>query len=207
TVIETRDGRTLLYDAGAISGPDVTRRHIAPFLWSRGIRHVDEIFLSHADLDHFNGLVALFDRFSVVRISCTPTFQDRSTRGVAATLADIEKRRIPIRILKSSDIVEIDGVTLDVLHPPPVGPEGNENSRSLVLHARHKGLSMLLTGDLEGLGLDRVLAMPAPEIDVLMAPHHGSRTSNKLELADWAKSKVVVSCQRPPRSKLREANP
>src|SRR5262249_45469047 len=54
TVIETPDGRILIYDAGAITGPDVTRRIIAPYLWNRGIRRVDEVFLSHADLDHFN---------------------------------------------------------------------------------------------------------------------------------------------------------
>jgi competence protein ComEC len=56
TVLETPDGRTILYDTGALGGPDVTRRQLAPFLWSRGIRRVDEVFLSHADLDHFNGL-------------------------------------------------------------------------------------------------------------------------------------------------------
>jgi competence protein ComEC len=48
TVIETPDGRVLLYDAGAISGPDVTRRCVAPYLWSRGVRRIDEVFLSHA---------------------------------------------------------------------------------------------------------------------------------------------------------------
>src|SRR5262249_7736496 len=48
TVIETSDGRTLLYDAGAVSGPDVTRRIIAPYLWNRGIRRIDAVFLSHA---------------------------------------------------------------------------------------------------------------------------------------------------------------
>jgi competence protein ComEC len=48
TVIETPDGRTLLYDAGAITGPDVTRRIIAPYLWSRGIRRIDEVFLSQS---------------------------------------------------------------------------------------------------------------------------------------------------------------
>jgi competence protein ComEC len=45
TVLETPDRRTLLYDAGALSGPDVTRRQIAPFLWNRGIRRIDEILL------------------------------------------------------------------------------------------------------------------------------------------------------------------
>src|SRR5262249_15471063 len=49
--------------------PAATRQHIAPFLWSRGIRAIDHVFLSHADLDHFNGLPALLDRFPVGQIS------------------------------------------------------------------------------------------------------------------------------------------
>jgi competence protein ComEC len=47
TVLETADGRIVLYDAGSMSGPDVTRRFIAPYLWSRGIRRIDEVILSH----------------------------------------------------------------------------------------------------------------------------------------------------------------
>src|SRR5260370_18671777 len=61
-VLETPDGRTLLYDAGSLRGPDVGRYQIAPYLWSRGIRRIDEVFLSHADLDHFNGLRDLLER-------------------------------------------------------------------------------------------------------------------------------------------------
>jgi len=75
------DGRTCLYDAGAIAGPDVTRRQIAPFLWSRGIRRIDEVLLSHADLDHFNGLAALLERFAVGQVTCTPSFDKKTTAG------------------------------------------------------------------------------------------------------------------------------
>jgi competence protein ComEC len=45
TVLETADGRTLLYDAGSLSGPEVTQRQIAPYLWSRRIRRIDEVIL------------------------------------------------------------------------------------------------------------------------------------------------------------------
>src|SRR5207244_1394795 len=41
SVLETEDGRVLLYDAGTLGGPDVTRHIIAPFLWSRRIHRID----------------------------------------------------------------------------------------------------------------------------------------------------------------------
>jgi competence protein ComEC len=69
-------------------------------------------------------------------------------------------------------------VTLDVLHPPAAGPDGNENARSLVLLVRHAGHTLLLTGDVEGPGLDMVLAAPPVPVDVLTscALLHGSKT-------------------------------
>src|SRR5262249_36540472 len=56
-----------------------------------------------------------------------------------------------------------------------------------------------LTGDLEGPGLERVLKLPPVPVDVLMAPHHGSRFANTAELADWARPRGGISCQGPPR--------
>jgi competence protein ComEC len=195
TVIETPDGRVLLYDAGTISGPDVTRRQIAPFLWSRGIRRIDEVFLSHADLDHFNGLPALLDRFAVGQVTCTRTFSDKSTPGVAATLDALDRHRVPIRTATAGDHFSAGEVEIDVLHPLTDGPPGVENVRSLVLLVRHRGHTILLTGDLEGPGIDAVVGRPVPPIDVLMTPHHGSGANRADELADWARPRLVVACQ------------
>jgi competence protein ComEC len=207
TVLELPDGRKVLYDAGALGGPDVTRKQIAPFLWHRGIRRIDEIILSHADLDHFNGLPSLFERFRVGQVTCTPTFADKNTPGVRVTLAALEKSGIPVRIVQAGDRLTGGDVEMDVLHPPAEGPEGNENARSLVLRVRHAGHTLLLTGDLEGAGLERVLALPPTSTDILMAPHHGSRTSNKPELADWAQPRVVIACQGPPRGVSQPSEP
>lgn len=200
TVIETPDGRTLLYDAGAMNGPEVTRWQIAPFLWQRGVRRIDELFLSHADLDHFNGVVELVQRFTVGQVTWTPSFADRNTPGVRAVVADLERRRIPTRVVCAGDVLHAGALTLEVLHPPAAGPEGNENARSLVLLIEHAGHTLLLTGDLEHAGLQRLLGLPPVRVDVLMAPHHGSRAANPPELAAWARPKVVVACQTAPRT-------
>jgi competence protein ComEC len=207
TVLETSDGRTLLYDAGALGGPDVTRKQIAPFLWSRGVGRIDEVILSHADLDHFNGLPELLDRFAVGQITLTPTFADKTTPGVEYALDALHRRGIPTRVVKAGEVLTAGDVRLEVLHPPAEGPEGNENARSLVLEVRHAGHTILLTGDLEGPGLERVLNLPARRIDVLMAPHHGSKRANTPDLADWARPRVVVSSQGPPRSPSGDKEP
>jgi competence protein ComEC len=207
TVLEMPDGRVLLYDAGAIAGPDVTRRQIAPFLWSRGIRRIDEVFLSHADLDHFNGLPALLERFAVGQVTCTPTFADKQIEGVRYVLEALREHGVPVRIVHAGDRLTAGTVELEVLHPPPKGPEGNENARSLVLLVRHERHAMLLTGDLEGPGLERVLALPSTPVEVLMAPHHGSKAANVPALAAWARPRLVVSCEGSPPGGTRGPEP
>ncbi len=206
-VLETPDGRTFLYDAGALAGPDVTRRHIVPYLWHRGVRRVDEVFLSHADLDHYNGIPALLECFQVGQVTCTPTFQHRGNRAVAFVLRALRSHAVPVRVVRAGDRLSAGGIVFDVLHPPAASPEGNENSRSLVLLVRHGDHSILLTGDLEGLGLERVLTLAPPRVDVLQAPHHGSSKANTPELARWASPAIVVCPQKRPRAGPRPRDP
>ena len=207
TVLETPDGRTLVYDAGAMGGPEVTRRYIAPYLWSRGIRRIDELFLSHADLDHFNGVADLLERFPVGQVTCTPSFAEKDLPGVRRTLAAIERRGIAIRIVQAGDLLSAGEVELEVLHPPRQGPSGNENVRSMVLMVRHRGHLILLTGDLEGEGQARVRSRRIEPVDVLMAPHHGSPTANSRDLAGWARPALVVACDGKPRAKKKNGDP
>jgi len=196
-VIESPDGRVLVYDAGAIAGPDVSRRHIAPYLWWRGIRRIDELFLSHADLDHFNGVPALAERFSIGQITMTASFDEKQTPGVAFVMSEIRRRGLSVRETRIGDHFSAGEVELTVLHPPEVGPEGPENVRSMVLLIEHRGHRVLLTGDLEKAGLDWVTEQPATAVDVLMAPHHGGPTANTPKLVDWAKPKLAIACDGP----------
>jgi competence protein ComEC len=198
-VLETADGRTILYDIGTLSGPEVTRKFVVPYLWSRGVRRIDEVFLSHAHLDHYNGLPALLERFAVRQVSWTPTFADSEVPGAHVTMAELKRRGVETRVVRAGDRLDAGDVSLHVLHPPLEGPKGKEDVRSMVLLVRHHGHSILLTGDLEVDGqrdlFARIAALP---VDVLQAPHHGSRTANNATLAAWARPKVIVSCQAPP---------
>jgi competence protein ComEC len=123
------------------------------------------------------------------------------------TLETLRQRGVPLRIVSAGARLAADEVAIDVLHPPPQGPDGNENARSMVLAVRHAGHVVLLTGDLEGAGLARVLGLPAVRPDVLMSPHHGSRAANFPNLARWAAPLLVVSCEGPPRGQIRGPEP
>jgi competence protein ComEC len=209
-VIETPDGRVLLYDAGTTSGPEAVRRTIAPHLWSRGVTRIDEVFLSHADLDHFNGMPELLRRFPVGRVTVTPSFSNKSTPGVAAALAAFERHGMDVRIVSAGERFEAGELSFEVLHPPMEGPgrPEDENPRSLVLLLRYGERTILLTGDLEGEGQAMVRERPLQPVDVMLAPHHGGKSANaafpgpggtKLPglMAAWARPKLVVSSQRP----------
>ncbi len=195
TVFETPDGRVLLYDTGSMQGPGVARYCIAPFLWNRGIRRIDEVFLSHSDLDHFNGLIDLHDRFPIGQVSYTPSFAQKDNRAVRHVVGTLEEKGIPVRIIKQGDLLKAGSVTFEVLHPPAVGPAGIENVRSLVLLVTHGRHRLLLTGDLQDEGLAALTAQEPQRVDVLMAPHHGSRILKPKKLLAWARPSLIVSCQ------------
>lgn len=192
TVIETPDGRCLVYDTGTTTGPQAVRRVIAPYLWSRGVRRIDELYLSHADTDHFNGVAELLRRFPVGQVTLTPSFADKPTAEVAAALLALDRANVPRRLAVAGDRFTAGDVELEVLHPPSVGPPGSENERSLVLRVTHAGHVILLTGDLEKAGTGFVLDQPKRPVDVLMAPHHGSRAALPKRLVEWAGPKLVV---------------
>ena len=197
-VIETPDGRTIVYDAGTTAGPNTIARVVAPYLWYRGIRRVDELILSHADFDHFNGVGELRRRFPIGRVTLTPSFADKPTREVAGALAVLNRYKIPSELAFAGQTRTAGEVTFEVLHPPRNGPSGSENERSLVLKLTHAGHAILLTGDLEKSGTQALLSIPAQHCEVLLAPHHGSRAALPSALLAWCQPRLVIVSRGPP---------
>ena len=72
---------------------------------------------------------------------------------------------------------------------------------------RQGGHAVLLTGDLEGAGLARLLSLPPRAVDVLQVPHHGSLRVDLPGLARWCRPALAVSCEGPPRSLRRWSLP
>jgi competence protein ComEC len=194
-LVELPDGRTLLYDAGRLGSPLSGARPIASVLWSRGVTHLDAVVISHADLDHYNALPELLERFSVGKVYVSTVMWNGGAPGPKVLRDAIDRRDLPVEALRAGDLLgrELTGGTrIEVLHPPRGGVFGSDNANSIVLLIQHAGHRALLTGDLEARGLADLLAEPAVDVDLLMAPHHGSVRSNPQGLAEWCRPEHVV---------------
>jgi competence protein ComEC len=156
TAVVVRTARhTLLYDAGPAfeDGFDAGASVVAPFLLGEGIRAVDLLLLSHGDNDHAGGVGAVRGRLEVRR--------ELGTRG-----------HEPCRAGQSWTW---DGVRFELLHPARADWDGNDGSCVLRIDGSY---SVLLPGDVEASAEDALVAAGLSRADVLLTPHHGSRTSS-----------------------------
>lgn len=191
-VLELPNGQTVLYDAGRMSAPGSAARSISAFLWSRGIMHLDAVILSHGDVDHYNAMPLLLERFSVGVVYVSPVMFDRPNAALGTLQKAIQSAKAPIRELSSDPNIHLavgPECTLKILHPPPHGIFGSadlerqQNANSILLSVECYGRRILLTGDLEPPGLDDVLQDDGLRCDMLLVPHHGGRSSRPADLA------------------------
>lgn len=193
-LIEMPDGRNLLYDAGKLGSPVGAARPISAVLWSRGITHLDAIVISHGDSDHFNAVPDLLERYSVGVIYTSPMMFDRVGQPAVRELKRVlDRSGIPLRTLAASDRLQASPeLSIEVLHPPPLGVIGSDNANSVVLLLEFAGRKLLLPGDLESPGLDDLLAELPIDCDLVMAPHHGSKRSDPRGFGEWSRPEHVV---------------
>jgi competence protein ComEC len=191
--VESPSGRTMLYDAGQMGAPATGARTISEFLWDRGLTHLDAVVLSHPDIDHYDALPALLEKFSVGAVYVSPVMFAKENRTIKALRQAIEQHGVPVHEVRAGDRLWADDVcSVEVLHPPDRGIAASGNANSLVVAVEYRGRRIVLPGDLESPGLDDMLAGKPRPCEVLMAPHHGSRKSNSPGLAAWCKPRWVV---------------
>lgn len=175
-LVRTRD-HALLFDTGPVYAPgaDAGDRVLLPLLRSLGLRRLDVLMLSHRDTDHVGGAAALIRGLTVTEL--------RSSLEPAHPLL---RAGPPARRCEAGQQWQWDGVHFELLHPAPAhytaGLKPNDLSCVLRISSA-SGRRALLAGDLEA-EQERALAQREPDLraDVLLVPHHGSKTSSSLAL-------------------------
>jgi competence protein ComEC len=164
------------HSSGMRSGFDVGEEVVSPYLWSRGIKRIDVVALTHAHEDHLGGLPAIFENFRVGEL-----WVGRDIRSAAyEQLISLAKAHgVPIKHLKQGDTFSEDGVSGSVLWPEDDGEErAAKNDDSLVMRLTDGAESFLLAGDVERPSERAILAeQQSVGVNFLKVAHHGSKTS------------------------------
>ncbi len=149
---------------------NVYEQIIKPYLYSRGIREIDAVFITHEDIDHAGSLRFILEEMHVENLFISPHNQ--------TTLKQIQKSEhdTTVQVIDQGDQLTIGSHRFEVLAPEEDQRSANENS--LVLHSQIGGKDWLFTGDI-GSSQERVLIQKYPNlpVDVLKVAHHGSNTS------------------------------
>ena len=193
-LLELPNGKTVLYDVGSLQNGSRATRIVRDVLFARRIAQLDAIVISHADVDHFNGAKELLDSVPVGTILFNRQFLDFQQTAVAELCDHAVGQNISMMLVAENDSLLLDDdVRITVLQSPRDENFGSDNANSLIVEIEYASQRILLTGDLEGNGLTRLLDKPARPISVLSSPHHGSGGSNTAELAKWAQPRLVVA--------------
>jgi len=165
-------GHVLLYDAGPAfaEGFDAGASVVAPYLLTRGVQRIDRLLLSHGDNDHAGGVAGVRRLLPIAAEWGTPGHPP-CVEGLRWTW---------------------DGVAFETLHPQTAGEPGNNGS--CVLRIEYQGRVTLLAGDIERAAEERLLRDHGPRLRaaLLVAPHHGSRTSSTPAFVEAVAPAIVV---------------
>lgn len=199
-VIRAPSGRTLLIDGGGevegrATGYDVGAQRVVPALRRLGVREIDVIILTHPHEDHVGGLVAVAQNFRVGLVLDSGFPHPAPSYGQFLHL--VEERKIPYQLARRGMRLDLgSGAGLVVLHPedPLIRGSGSDvNLNSVVARMAYGEVSVLLTGDIEGLVESRLLEY-GDELrsTVLKVAHHGSATSTTPAFLDAVAPAVAV---------------
>lgn len=193
-VMELESGEVYIFDCGSTSRERIGKYVLIPYLKYRGIRKIDAIFLSHGDKDHCSGIDELLEKSREEGIIVEQLVVSQK----ADAFTDSE---VPVSYLEVGDYFETKSASFLCLHPPGDYVSEDSNAGSQCIYAELKGVSVLLTGDIQGEGEKMLLAelklRHISDITILKVAHHGSKNSTSEEFLAQTKPQVaIISCGR-----------
>jgi competence protein ComEC len=188
------DGHTALVDAGGMPGWthsefDIGEEVVSPYLWWRGIGHLDVVEVTHPHADHIGGMYAVLANFHPRELWIA---RDTHSPEMDALIREANALNVKVVEYQSGDARLFGGASIRFLAPvPEVSEKRGGNEESLVMKISYKNTSALLEGDAEK-RTEKQVALEDPQADLLKVAHHGSATSTTSELLAAVKPNYAV---------------
>src|SRR3989344_6004733 len=211
------DGRDMVVDGGPNDKIiECLSKHM-PF-WDRKI---DLVFMTHPQKDHMQGLISVFERYTVDYFVRSDI--DNTTEGYKKLEDVVGQRRIPVRFMTGGKEITVGSTRLDMLWPSEEqiakaqefkrshladsqgeilqGKEivlgatvGDLNDYSLVFRLRYGTFDVVFTGDADQHVENQYVGKKLSDdtIEVLKVPHHGSKTGMTDAFIEWVKPALAV---------------
>lgn len=175
-VLVQTPGHALLYDTGpAFRNSDAGERVVVPALQALDVRQLDTLLISHSDADHRGGAASVLERYPAGRLL-----------GVGLP----GRQAVPCQAGSSW---RWDGFVFEILHPAAGAELPDDNAGSCVLRISGAGVRLLLPGDIEASVEHELVSHPGfGAADLVIAPHHGSRTSSSDAFVQATRPRYVI---------------
>ena len=198
TVLDVGQGQSIallsgesavVVDCGGMGSWDDAGDVASEYLLGRGRYGIDALVLTHLHSDHADGAARLMTRVKVGTLYM-PEGTDDSDGELAGILEAAARRGTEVVEISEDTAVSLPGLELSLTASQDTG---DENERGLVVRASIGEYDTVITGDV-GAPTERLLAEEGklPPSELLIAGHHGSRSSNSFELVSAVRPETVV---------------
>jgi competence protein ComEC len=187
SIVVSADELFMVVDCGGSGGAG---GDAVSYLHSQGTGRVALLVLTHFHSDHVSGVIELLSRMRVGAL-VIPSTEEEPENGAAFDIISLARER-------QTDIIVVEtpmSFTLgdaEIYVYPPVGAVG-ENERGLTILCTDGEFDALITGDMDDRSERRLLdTYDLPDIEVLIAGHHGSKYATTDELLETTRPEVAI---------------
>ena len=171
---------------------------VNPFLNYIAADKIDSVFISHDDIDHYNGLPEILNKHKCKNVYTTRQFiQSAATSVTDAELSDFVRSK-NLSLCVAPEKISLGKTTITRLWPKESSTEIllSDNESSLVLLIEYAGRKILLCSDItEDVQNQLMNLYPQLDVDLIITPHHGSgRTLEPLFLNAFKPEFLITSC-------------
>jgi len=199
-LVEFPGGQNALFDAGSLSSKNCGWRTVVPFLRHKGIGRIHHLVISHADIDHVNGIPEIVATVSVDNIWTSAAVLEKAATVSTAGYLNSCLMQLGHKMKLLDENVQLnERASVSLLWPTDEvcrDAEISDNDKSLVLLIEFAGRRILLCSDIELYAQQQILSRyPDVRADVIVMPHHGS-TTNLVEgfVERLAADTVIINC-------------